>query len=213
MRNRDLFILLIGENLTSLLLSEEHAYWDLFILLLGPFYPTPTVFLPAWVDTKMSESTASRLELIDIDLVLVDQLPKYSPVLVRRLRRASYVALMAFQQPADKARLEFGDSFRLGLLKAFRVGRLARAGQVDLRSLDCQKRLALAHELLESQFSFQRLRERVLWPGPFQRPPEPREDVNGLQRRGNEILDADLEQPHYFFRCARLQHGEDRNVH
>src|SRR5213078_550689 len=38
----------------------------------------------------------------------------------------------------------------------------------------CQKRLALAHELLESQFGLQRLRKRVLWPGPFQHPPEPR---------------------------------------
>ena len=52
MRNRDLFILPIGENLTSLLLSEEDAYWDLFILLLGPFYPTVTILLPAWLDTK-----------------------------------------------------------------------------------------------------------------------------------------------------------------
>ena len=68
--------------------------------------------------------------------MLVDQLPKHSRVLVRRLRRASYVALMTFQQPADKAGLEFGDSSRLGLLKAFRVGILARAGQVDFRSLD-----------------------------------------------------------------------------
>ena len=76
MRNRNLFILLIGENLTSLLLAEGDAYWDLFILLPGPFHPTPTMFLPAWLDTKMSVSTASRLELIDIDVVLVDQLPK-----------------------------------------------------------------------------------------------------------------------------------------
>ena len=76
MRNRNLFILPIRENLTSLLLFEEDAYRDLFILLPGPFYPTPTVFLLAWLDTKMSVSTASRLELIDIDVVLVDQLPK-----------------------------------------------------------------------------------------------------------------------------------------
>ena len=84
----------------------------------------------------MSVSMASTLEFIDIDLVLADQLPKQSPVLLRRLRRARYVALMTFEQPADKARLEFGDSFRFGSLKAFRVGSLARAGQVDLRSLD-----------------------------------------------------------------------------
>src|SRR5213592_3660471 len=77
----------------------------------------------------------------------------------------------------------------------------------------CQKRLALAHKLLQSQSGFQRLRERVLWPGPFQRPPEPREDINGLQRWGDEILDADLEQPHYFFRRVRLEDGEERDVH
>ena len=59
---------------------------------------------------------------------------------------------MAFQQPADKARLEFGDSFRLGLLKAFRVGRLARAGQVDLRSLDLRplrERYRPFHDVLQ----------------------------------------------------------------
>src|SRR5436309_2530490 len=93
------------------------------------------------MDPKMSGSAASRLKRTDIDLVLADELSNHPRILVRRLRRASYVALMSFQQPADKARLEFGDSFRLGSLKAFRVGSLARAGQVDLRSLDCQKRL------------------------------------------------------------------------
>ena len=93
------------------------------------------------MDTKMSGSAASRLKRSEIDLVLADELSNHPRVLVRRLRGASYVALMTFQQPADKARLEFGDSFRFGSLKAFRVGSLARAGQVDLRSLDCQKRL------------------------------------------------------------------------
>src|SRR5207249_582893 len=134
-RNRDLFILPIGGNPTSLLLSEADAYWDFFILLLGLFYPTPTIFLPARLDSRMSMSMPG-FELIDIDVVLVDQLPQQSPVLLRRLRGASDVALMTFQQPADKARLEFGDSFRFGSLKAFRVGSLARARQVDLRSLN-----------------------------------------------------------------------------
>src|SRR5206468_5519165 len=119
-----------------MLLSEEDAYWDLFILLLGPFYPTLTIFLPAWMGTKMSGSAASRLKRSEIDLVLADELSNHPRVLVRRLRRASYVALMTFQQPADKASLELGDSFRFGSLKAFRVGSLARAGQVDLRFLD-----------------------------------------------------------------------------
>src|SRR5439155_21286703 len=100
-----------------------------------PFKPTPTIFLPARLDSRMSVSMAG-FELIDIDLVLLDQLAQQSPVLLRRLRRASDVALMTFQQPADKARLELSDSFRFGSLKAFRVGSLARAGQVDLRSLD-----------------------------------------------------------------------------
>src|SRR6266540_4273464 len=88
------------------------------------------------MDTNMPGSAASRLKLSDIDLVLADELSKHPRVLVRRLRRASYVALMPFQQPADKARLEFGDGFRLGSLKAFRVGSRARAGQGELRSLN-----------------------------------------------------------------------------
>src|SRR5437773_10043656 len=88
------------------------------------------------MDTNLSGSAASRLKLTEIDLVLADELSKHPRVLVRRLRRASDVALMTFQQPADKARLEFGDSFRFGSLKAFRVGSLARARQVDLRSLN-----------------------------------------------------------------------------
>src|SRR5438046_55954 len=83
----------------------------------------------------MSASAATRLKMTEIDLVLADQLSKHARVLVRRLRGASDVALMAFQQPADKARLEFGDSFRFGSLKAFRVGSLARSGQVDFRTL------------------------------------------------------------------------------
>src|SRR6266508_3301551 len=69
----------------------------------------------------------------------------------------------------------------------------------------CQKRLALAHELLESQFGFPGLRERVVWPGPLERPPEPREDINGLQWRGNEIFNAVLEHPHYFLRRVRIE--------
>src|SRR5881396_2797102 len=68
----------------------------------------------------------------------------------------------------------------------------------------CQKRLALSHELLQSKPGFQRSRERVFWPGPFQRPPEPREYVNGLQRWGDEILNAVLEHLHHFLRRVRL---------